>query len=372
MSSFHSAWQRGRYPRWRVQRSMFSSPVRTSAGFSSMRVTARRVSSSTMRSISGCPPGRPSALARWFASRASRAQRFRSSRVADMAGSCAFGRRSRRDCALRSRAVPPSRWRWTLLDTDRGWWLGWRLASAARDDTDNEANLEATCRETATVDARPEHDASVKDTGAGTAYFRAPTPRSVQAPGRRRRPPRRGRGLEQAGLQGDEGGGVAAEAPGTQRRALPGGAAVRAAAECAERAVPGRCGAPRGAVEPYPPAGRDRARARPCVPPRPRAERVATSGRWSMRSCIAARICYDPPMIACFDDCIVDGAAWFANPAGRGMRGAGRRGRDLPPERLRHCAARMLRVRSGVGRASPANPEPGVGVRGMPPCGRAP
>jgi len=60
-------------------------PVRTSAGFSSMRVTAKRVSSSTMRSISGCPPGRPSALARRLASRTSRTQRFRSSRVAGVA-----------------------------------------------------------------------------------------------------------------------------------------------------------------------------------------------------------------------------------------------------------------------------------------------
>ena len=42
-------------------------------------------------------------------------------------------------------------------------WL-WRPTSAARDDTGNEVNLEATRREAASVDARPEHDASVKDT----------------------------------------------------------------------------------------------------------------------------------------------------------------------------------------------------------------
>jgi len=65
--------------------SWMGGPVRTSAGFSSMRVTAKRVSSSTIRSISGCPPGRPSALARRLASRTSRAQRFRSSRVAGVA-----------------------------------------------------------------------------------------------------------------------------------------------------------------------------------------------------------------------------------------------------------------------------------------------
>ena len=68
-----------------------------------MRATVRRVSSSTMRSISGCPPGRPSALARWFASRASRAQRLRSSVAAGMVGSCALGRRSRRLCAALAR-----------------------------------------------------------------------------------------------------------------------------------------------------------------------------------------------------------------------------------------------------------------------------